>query len=100
MVNVEDPSLLEKAAGDGFRNPLPGNVYPGDRTIYPARNNFGLPRDVTGIVRIVDFDQSVRGDKPNSGCIQAEVYRAPEVILDAGYSYSADIWSWGMMVRY
>lgn len=58
------------------------------------------PRGVTGLVRIVDFDQSVRGDKPNSGCIQAEIYRSPEVVLDAGYSYSADIWSLGVMVCY
>lgn len=46
----------------------------------------------------MDFDQSVHGDRPNSGFIQAEVYRAPEVILDACYSYSADIWSLGVMV--
>lgn len=41
----------------------------------------------------MDFDSSVRGEGLHNGCIQAEVYRAPEVILDAGYSYSADIWS-------
>ena len=34
------------------------------------------------------------------GCIQAEVYRAPEVILDVGFTYSEDIWSLGVMVRY
>ncbi|EEH04793.1 protein kinase [Histoplasma capsulatum G186AR] len=98
MVKLEDPSLLEEAAADEFKNPLPQKVYPDGRTIYLARNNYGPPRSTTGIIRIVDFDQSVRGDKPNSGCIQAEVYRPPEVILDAGYSYSADIWSLGVML--
>lgn len=98
MVKIEDPSILEETARDEFENPLPQKMYPDGRTIYLARNNYGPPRSVTGLVRIMDFDQSVRGDKPNSGCIQAEVYRPPEVILDAGYSYSADIWSLGVMV--
>jgi serine/threonine-protein kinase SRPK3 len=100
MVKMEDPSVPEEAARDEFENPLPQKVHPDGRTIYLARNNYGPPRGVTGLVRIVDFDQSVRGDKPNSGCIQAEIYRPPEVILDAGYSYSADIWSLGVMVCY
>ncbi|KAJ5502977.1 hypothetical protein N7463_005851 [Penicillium fimorum] len=38
--------------------------------------------------------------QPNSVTvsIQTEIYRAPEVILDAGYPYSADIWSLGVML--
>lgn len=54
------------------------------------------------MIEITDFDLAVRGDSPDSardGCIQAEVYRAPEVILDKRYSYSADIWSLGVMVH-
>ena len=98
MVKIEDPSLLEEAAKDEFENPLPQKMHPDGRIIYLSRNNHGSPRGPTGLVKTMDFDKSVRGDKPNSGCIQAEVYQAPEVILDAGYSYSADIWSLGVMV--
>ena len=47
---------------------------------------------------MVDFGLSVLGDRPQSGAIQGENYRAPEVILDTGYTYSADIWSLGVMV--
>jgi serine/threonine-protein kinase SRPK3 len=38
------------------------------------------------MIQITEFDLSVRGDRLNRGCIQAEMHRAPEVILDAGYS--------------
>lgn len=30
--------------------------------------------------------------------IQPEVYRAPEVFLGTGYTYSADIWNLGTLV--
>ena len=80
-----------------MENPLPQKKYD-DRTIYLSRNNYGQPATVTGIVSITDFGHSVQGDDSNNGCIQAEVYRAPEVILEAGWTYSADIWNLGVMV--
>lgn len=98
MIKVEDPSILEGSARDEYQHPLPQKSCSDGRTIYLSRNDFGISQETTGIIQITDFDLSVRGDKPNRGCIQAEIYRAPEVILDAGYSYSADIWSLGVMV--
>lgn len=100
MVKIEDPSILEESAKDEYKHPLPQKVYPDGHTIYLSRNNFGSFRRTTGVINITDFDLSVRGDsdEPNSGCVQAEVYRAPEIIVDAGYSYSADIWGLGVMV--
>ncbi|KAJ5585433.1 uncharacterized protein N7459_005233 [Penicillium hispanicum] len=98
MIKVEDPSILDDSARDEHDNPLPQKTCSDGRMIYISRNNFGISEKATGIIQITDFDLSVRGDKPNRGCIQAEIYRAPEVILDAGYSYSADIWSLGVML--
>lgn len=97
MVRLEDKSILGRDARDEMENPLPQKQYD-DRTIYLSRNNYGQPAKVTGIVSITDFGHSVRGDASHNGCIQAEVYRAPEVILDAGWTYSADIWNLGVMV--
>ncbi|KAJ5561485.1 hypothetical protein N7461_000246 [Penicillium sp. DV-2018c] len=98
MIKVEDPSILEKSARDEYEHPLPQKSCSDGRTIYLSRNDFGIYEKNTGIIQIIDFDLSVRGDKPNRGRIQAEIYRTPEVILDAGYSYSADIWSLGVML--
>jgi len=97
MVRLEDKSILERDARDEMENPLPRKKCH-DRTIYLSRNNYGQPASVTGIVSIIDFGHSVQGDVFNNGCIQAEVYRAPEVILEAGWTYSADIWNLGVMV--
>ena len=97
MVKLEDPEILERDVRDEYDHPLPQKVLD-ERTIYLSRNNYGRLLRPTGIVQITDFGLSVRGDVPHSGCIQAELYRAPEVVLDAGYTYSADIWSLGVMV--
>lgn len=97
MVKFEDTSILERDARDEYDHPLPQKHVDG-RIIYLSRNNYGQPKTPTGVIQITDFDLSVLGNVPRTGCIQAEVYRAPEVILDAGYSYSADIWSLGVMV--
>ncbi|KAA8643356.1 putative protein kinase [Aspergillus tanneri] len=98
MVKIEDLSILDHAAKDEYKNPLPQKACSDGRTIYLSRNNYGLPRKTTGVIQITDFDLSVPGDRIHSGCIQAEIYRAPEVILDCGYSYSADIWNLGVML--
>lgn len=98
MIKVEDPVILEESARDEYDHPLPQKRCSDGRTIYLSRNDFGITDKTTGIIQITDFDLSVRGDRPNRGRIQAEVYRSPEVLLGAGYSYSADIWSLGVMV--
>ncbi|KAM3522633.1 hypothetical protein NHJ13051_005576 [Beauveria bassiana] len=97
LVKLEDLAILDRDALDEYQNPLPQKVTD-DRTIYLSRNNYGPFSIPAGIVQIADFGYSVSGKTHHSGCIQAEAYRAPEVILDSGYSYSADIWSLGVMM--
>ncbi|XP_019420449.1 PREDICTED: SRSF protein kinase 1-like [Lupinus angustifolius] len=43
--------------------------------------------------KIVDFGNACWADKPLAEEIQTRQYRAPEVILKAGYSFSVDMWS-------
>lgn len=48
---------------------------------------------------LCDFGSAVPGDVEHSEDIQPNIYRAPEVIFGAPWSYSADIWNVGCMVR-
>ncbi|RMJ14693.1 hypothetical protein CDV36_005596 [Fusarium kuroshium] len=99
MVKIEDASIPDRDAKDEYENPLPQKHLDG-RTIYLSRNNYGPLAKPTGIIQVVDFDLSVRTTpgQIHTGAIQGEIYRAPEVILNAGYTYSADIWSLGVML--
>lgn len=98
MVKLEDDSILSGSARDEYIHPLPQKVCEDGRTIYLSQNNYEAPWGPIGVICITDFDCAVHDDQPNSSCIQAKIYRASEVITDAGYSYSADIWSLGVMV--
>lgn len=81
------------------------------RVIYRCHNNFG-PLDPSGLgniyPQITDFRAAaLLGNGGDDGAvklgtrpIQPDYYRAPEVVLGCGWSYSADIWNLGVMVRY
>lgn len=55
-------------------------------------------RNLDGIdvrCKVVDFGNACWADKKIADEIQTRQYRAPEVILRSGYSFSADMWSFG-----
>ncbi|GKZ72108.1 hypothetical protein AnigIFM50267_008161 [Aspergillus niger] len=79
------------------------------RVIYRCHNNFG-PLDPSGLgniyPQITDFGAAtLLGNGGDDGAvklgtrpIQPDYYRAPEVVLGCGWSYSADIWNLGVMI--
>jgi hypothetical protein len=58
---------------------------------------FGLPED-SGRIILSDFGAAVRGDVKRNHDAQPNVYRSPEVMLMAAWSYPADIWNVGAMI--
>lgn len=103
MVEVEDPILLAYVTEDEFERPLEAKQFD-SRTIYLSRNDFGPLHAKGGMIRaiaqIVDFGNSCRIEpgKVKKGWLGVEIYRSPESILYAGWTYPADIWSLGVMV--
>ncbi|KAB5578690.1 serine threonine protein kinase, CMGC group [Coniochaeta sp. 2T2.1] len=67
-----------------------------DRTIYPSRE-LEKPKKV-GAPVLCDFGSAVVGDVEHTEDVQPDIYRAPEVILEAPWSYQIDIWNAGCMV--
>lgn len=47
--------------------------------------------------RIVDFGNACWADKQFTDNVQTRQYRSPEVVIGAGYSFSADMWSFACM---
>ncbi|GAA88019.1 hypothetical protein AKAW_06133 [Aspergillus luchuensis IFO 4308] len=72
----------------------------GDYTIYLCHNNFGRPKSLDFLPILSDFGsaQFQLDNVTNTWPIQPDCYRAPEVLLGAGWSYSADIWNLGAMM--
>ena len=98
LLGVEDQAVIEDLVNDEVKAPTPRKVE-GSRAIYPSRN-FGDLQSPPGAPKIADFGLSVPGDVPqlHNHPIQADLFQAPEVILQAGWTYSVDIWNLGVMV--
>jgi serine/threonine-protein kinase SRPK3 len=97
---LRDHAILDKVARDEIDDPLPQKRLE-DRTIYLSRNEFGLQARGMGRPVITDFGLAVHGDVPHPyyHSIQVHDYRAPEVVLAAGWSYSVDVWNLGVLVQ-
>jgi serine/threonine protein kinase len=108
MLGFEAQSVIADFADAQLKHPMQRKVFP-THTVYLSHNDFGLLRKTTDehpiltmTPKIVDFGLAQRGDTkggdPLIFPIQVYQFHAPEVLLGAGWSYSADIWNLGVMV--
>ncbi|KAJ5787555.1 hypothetical protein N7457_002545 [Penicillium paradoxum] len=88
------PGYKEFEANE-LQDPSPRKEIDG-RTIYISRQ-LGFPKSL-GAPILCDLGSAVFGDEAHTEDIQPDIYRAPEVILQAPWTYSVDIWNVGCMV--
>lgn len=98
----EHTSVLERFVESQSANPMPRKVI-GEDAIYLCHNDFGDLQEehLQNVVpKIADFGLAQRGDggEPLLHPIQPNHCHAPEVLLGTSWSYSADIWNFGVIV--
>ena len=101
LVGIESKEVIWELVKAEAKDPSPRKEVGGGKTIH-TRRAFGPMRSAPRAPKIADFGLSVHGDveEPYYHTIQPEIYRAPEVVLRAGWTYSADIWNLGVVVSF
>ncbi|GLA91415.1 hypothetical protein AtubIFM61612_006265 [Aspergillus tubingensis] len=99
LIGFEDANIIDKYAHHQEAHPAP-HVLRNGRPVYESRNDFGPLKKGVGLLRISDFGAAVFGNvlTPHNHDIQPQPFCAPEVLLKAGWSYSADIWNLGTVL--
>ncbi|PWY87843.1 kinase domain protein [Aspergillus sclerotioniger CBS 115572] len=89
LLGFEDPNVLESYVRQQESDPAAFKDGSG-RPIYQSRPDFGP----------LDFSSAVSGrvSVPHNHDIQPQPFCAPEVLLKATWTYSADIWNLGIML--
>ena len=97
MLSIDDESLLPEFEQEEFEQPSPTKVIDETRTIYGSRK-LGLPKNsLWGQPVLCDFGEARIGET-HKGLIQPELYRAPEVLFNMEWNYSADLWNVATLV--
>ena len=95
MQELNDNSVIEKFVQAELEKPSPRKVVNGN-TIYLSRL-FEPPKKF-GKALLCDFGSAVQGEEQRHHNAQPEIFRSPEVMLMADWSYPIDIWNVGAMV--
>ncbi|KAH7317822.1 kinase-like domain-containing protein [Rhexocercosporidium sp. MPI-PUGE-AT-0058] len=99
LVNLESESVLEDFIQQQRQIPLRQHATNDDHITYLSQCDFGPLRDYFILPEIADLDMAQFGDGPiRIHPVQPHRYRALEVILGTGWSYSADIWNIGVLI--
>nr|KAK5440830.1 hypothetical protein LTR18_007434 [Exophiala xenobiotica] len=101
MMGLGDPTILDRFVQREVEHPSPRKMPDSHgRIIYTSCSDFGeAPTDaVIASAKITDIGLAAWGTGKNTKPIQSNAFMAPEVILQAGWSYPADIWNLGVML--
>jgi serine/threonine-protein kinase SRPK3 len=99
MLGIDDDSVFSDFEEEELQDPVPRKEVDIDgRMIYMSRD-LRMPNNMDAPV-LCDFGSAMLGAQHHSEFVQPNIYRAPEVILEAPWTYSVDIWNVGCMVRH
>ncbi|KAI6363522.1 hypothetical protein MCOR25_005880 [Pyricularia grisea] len=96
MFGIQDGSVFTAFEEQEMLEPSPRKTMDG-RTIYLSRE-LRMPPRTWGAPVLCDFGSAASGDVEHFEDVQPDIYRAPEVILEAPWSYQIDIWNTGCMI--
>ncbi|KAJ9388339.1 hypothetical protein DTO063F5_2670 [Paecilomyces variotii] len=99
LLGLEDFGVVESYVRHQEEDPAPFKDCD-NRPVFQSRPDFGQLRKGVGLVQISDFSAAVFGNVsvPHNHDIQPQPFCAPEVLLRATWSYSADIWNLGTVL--
>lgn len=100
MLTFESQSTIKTFVDEQIAQPMARKVF-NDHIVYRCHNDFGPILKSLGkmMPNITDFGLAHRCEVPVLFYpIQPDGYRAPEVLLGYGWSFSADIWNFGLVV--
>ncbi|KAL2065132.1 hypothetical protein VTL71DRAFT_4273 [Oculimacula yallundae] len=95
LIDIEDTSIFETFTEAELKHPSPRKVVD-DKVIYTSRS-FDRPREFGKLI-LGDFGSTVSGVEVQTHAAQPVIYRAPEMMLKAGWRYPVDIWNVGALV--
>ncbi|KAI9832065.1 MAG: hypothetical protein M1826_002393 [Phylliscum demangeonii] len=98
LVAFEDSSVIERFVRAQAEHPMPRKIVDG-RSIYQSQDGFGPLVSHGGLIpKMLDFGLAQQASPPPQIFpIQSDPYRAREVVLGTGWTYSADIWNIGVL---
>jgi serine/threonine-protein kinase SRPK3 len=99
LLGFEDSSVIDEYVRKQKQNPAPYKEN-GGRRIYQSQPDLGRLKKSVGVLKTSDFGAAVLGDTPalHYHDIQPVQFSAREVLLNAGWTYSAGIWNLGMVI--
>ena len=98
MLGIEDESVFIDYEQAEHSNPSQSKHISQTRRIYASRP-FRSPHDYAyGPPVLCDFGEARIGIDHAHEEIQPEIYKAPEVLMETGWTHSADIWNAACLV--